>query len=72
MRSFAGGVHAKVVAAATESGATCSRSTGSAARYLAQSPQFYKQIMVGVFERVYEIGPVFHASRTTPHDTFAQ
>ena len=36
---------------------TCSRSTGSVARaYLAQSPQFYKQIMVGVFERVYEVG----------------
>ncbi|HEV7216511.1 MAG TPA: amino acid--tRNA ligase-related protein, partial [Chloroflexota bacterium] len=34
--------------------------------YLAQSPQFYKQIMVGVFERVFEIGPVFRAE---PHDT---
>ncbi|HUS14649.1 MAG TPA: aspartate--tRNA(Asn) ligase [Chloroflexia bacterium] len=34
--------------------------------YLAQSPQFYKQIMVGVFERVYEVGPVFRAE---PHDT---
>lgn len=34
--------------------------------YLAQSPQFYKQTMVGVFERVYEIGPVFRAE---PHDT---
>ena len=33
---------------------------------LAQSPQFYKQIMVGVFERVYEVGPVFRAE---PHDT---
>ncbi|MGH2442396.1 MAG: aspartate--tRNA(Asn) ligase [Chloroflexota bacterium] len=29
--------------------------------YLAQSPQLYKQIMVGVFERVFEIGPVFRA-----------
>lgn len=29
--------------------------------YLTQSPQFYKQIMVGVFERVFEIGPVFRA-----------
>ena len=27
--------------------------------YLAQSPQFFKQIMVGVFERVFEIGPAF-------------
>lgn len=34
--------------------------------YLAQSPQFYKQIMVGVFERVYEIGPVYRAEE---HDT---
>lgn len=29
--------------------------------YLAQSPQLYKQIMVGVFERVFEIAPVFRA-----------
>src|SRR5581483_9206059 len=29
--------------------------------YLAQSPQLYKQIMVGVFERVFEIGHVFRA-----------
>lgn len=34
--------------------------------YLAQSPQFYKQIMVGVFERVYEVGPVFRAEE---HDS---
>lgn len=34
--------------------------------YLAQSPQFYKQTMVGVFERVFEIGPVFRAE---PHFT---
>ena len=34
--------------------------------YLAQSPQFYKQQLVGVFERVYEVGPVFRAE---PHDT---
>ncbi len=36
--------------------------------YLAQSPQLYKQIMVGVFERVYEVAPVWrmeehHTSR---------
>ena len=30
---------------------------------LAQSPQLYKQVMVGVFERVYEIGPVFRAEK---------
>jgi len=29
--------------------------------YLAQSPQLYKQIMVGVYERVYEVAPVFRA-----------
>lgn len=34
--------------------------------YLAQSPQFYKQMMVGVFERVFEAGPVFRAEK---HDT---
>ena len=31
--------------------------------FLAQSPQFYKQTMVGVFERVYEVGPVFRAEK---------
>ena len=31
--------------------------------FLAQSPQFYKQTMVGVFERVYEIAPVFRAEK---------
>jgi len=34
--------------------------------FLAQSPQFYKQIGVGVFERVFEVGPVF---RKEPHFT---
>ena len=34
--------------------------------YLAQSPQFYKQMMVGVYERVFEVGPVFRAEK---HDT---
>lgn len=33
---------------------------------LAQSPQFYKQMLVGVFERVFEIGSVFRAE---PHFT---
>jgi nondiscriminating aspartyl-tRNA synthetase len=38
---------------------------------LAQSAQFYKQIMVGVFERVYETNPTFRAepSATTRHMT---
>ena len=34
--------------------------------YLAQSPQLYKQILTGVFERVFEIGTVFRAE---PHFT---
>lgn len=34
--------------------------------YLAQSPQLYKQAMVGVYERVFEIAPVFRAEH---HDT---
>jgi nondiscriminating aspartyl-tRNA synthetase len=57
----------KVVGSATESGASVFRLDwfGRPA-YLAQSPQFYKQLMVGVFERVYEVGPVFRAE---PHDT---
>lgn len=29
--------------------------------YLTQSPQLYKQILVGVFERVYEVAPVWRA-----------
>lgn len=38
---------------------------------LAQSPQFYKQMMVGAFERVYEIGHSYRAepSATTRHLT---
>ena len=34
--------------------------------FLAQSPQLYKQMAVGIFERVYEVGPVFRAE---PHAT---
>jgi nondiscriminating aspartyl-tRNA synthetase len=57
----------KIVASATESGANVFQLDyfGRPA-YLAQSPQFYKQIMVGVFERVYEVAPVFRAE---PHAT---
>jgi nondiscriminating aspartyl-tRNA synthetase len=57
----------KIVASATESGANVFKLDyfGRPA-YLAQSPQFYKQMMVGVFERVFEVGPVFRAE---PHDT---
>ncbi|MFE0024859.1 aspartate--tRNA(Asn) ligase [Amycolatopsis sp. NPDC059021] len=57
----------KIVATATESGANVFE-IGFFGRpaYLAQSPQFFKQALVGVFERVYEVGPVFRAE---PHDT---
>jgi nondiscriminating aspartyl-tRNA synthetase len=57
----------KIVASATESGANVfAIDYFGRPAYLAQSPQFYKQTMVGVFERVYEVGPVFRAE---PHDT---
>ncbi|HYK33925.1 MAG TPA: aspartate--tRNA(Asn) ligase [Streptosporangiaceae bacterium] len=57
----------KIVQSATESGANVFAIDyfGQPA-FLAQSPQFFKQAMVGVFERVYEVGPVFRAE---PHDT---
>ena len=55
----------KIAAAGAEGGANIFSYFGEQA-YLAQSPQFYKQMMVGVFERVYEIAPVFRAEK---HDT---
>jgi nondiscriminating aspartyl-tRNA synthetase len=57
----------KIVESATESGANVfGIDYFGRPAYLAQSPQFYKQAMVGVFERVFEVGPVFRAE---PHDT---
>jgi nondiscriminating aspartyl-tRNA synthetase len=57
----------KIVGTVTESGANVfALDYFGRPAYLAQSPQFYKQTMVGVFERVYEVGPVFRAE---PHDT---
>jgi nondiscriminating aspartyl-tRNA synthetase len=57
----------KFVESATESGANVfAVDYFGGPAYLAQSPQFYKQQLVGVFERVYEVGPVFRAE---PHDT---
>jgi nondiscriminating aspartyl-tRNA synthetase len=52
----------KLVGSATEGGANVFK-LGYFDRdaYLAQSPQIYKQIMVGIFERVFEIGPAFRA-----------
>lgn len=57
----------KLVSAGAEGGANIFRLDyfGKEA-YLAQSPQVYKQMMVGVYERVFEIGPVFRAEK---HDT---
>jgi nondiscriminating aspartyl-tRNA synthetase len=57
----------KLVGTATEGGANVFAVEYFQQRaYLAQSPQFYKQTMVGVFERVFEVGPVFRAE---PHST---
>ena len=57
----------KIVGMSTESGANVFAVDyfGEKA-FLAQSPQLYKQTLVGVFERVFEVGPVFRAE---PHDT---
>ncbi len=62
----------KLLAAATEGGAEVFKLDyfGKEAT-LAQSAQFYKQMMVGVFERGYEIGATYRAepSATTRHMT---
>ncbi len=57
----------KIVATSTEGGANLfGVDYFGRQAFLAQSPQFYKQTLVGVFERVFEVGPVFRAE---PHDT---
>src|SRR5919204_4343338 len=57
----------KIVASRTESGANVFALDYFGRRaYLAQSPQFYKQMMVGALERVFEVGPAFRAE---PHET---
>ncbi|HEV2126410.1 MAG TPA: aspartate--tRNA(Asn) ligase, partial [Chloroflexota bacterium] len=57
----------KLVGTATEGGANVfTVDYFGRPAYLSQSPQLYKQILVGVFERVYEVGPAFRAE---PHDT---
>lgn len=57
----------KIVASATEGGANFFKiKYFDRSAYLAQSPQFYKQISVGIFERVFEVGTVFRAE---PHFT---
>jgi len=62
----------KIVAQNAEGGANLFRMEYFGRRaYLAQSPQFYKQAMVPVYERVFEIGPVFRAEKsfTSKHTT---
>lgn len=60
----------KIVARGAEGGANIFRLDyfGKKAE-LAQSPQFYKQTMVGVYDRVFEVAPVFRAEKhnTTRH-----
>ncbi len=57
----------KLVSAAAEGGADVFEVDYFGRRvYLAQSPQLYKQILVGVYERVFEIAPAFRAEK---HDT---
>jgi len=63
----------KLMGSASESGAELfSLKYFDTTAYLAQSPQFYKQMaMAAGFNRVFEIGPVFRAnpSFTSRHDT---
>jgi aspartyl-tRNA synthetase len=63
----------KLMGSASESGAELFRvDYFEQSAYLAQSPQFYKQMaMAGGFGKVFEIGPVFRAnpSFTSRHDT---
>jgi len=57
----------KIVATATESGAALFPiSYFDREAFLSQSPQLYKEVLTGAFERVFEIGPIFRAEE---HDT---
>jgi len=54
----------KLTAAATEGGANVFKLDYFEHKaFLGQSPQFYKQIMVGVYERVFTVGTVFRAEK---------
>lgn len=69
-RSFTPFHSPKILAEATEGGAeTFTLDYFGKQATLAQSAQFYKQIMVGVYERVFEIGGTYRAepSTTTRH-----
>lgn len=57
----------KIIGAATEGGTEVFKiKYFDRDAYLAQSPQFYKQMMLGTFERVYETNFVYRAE---PHNT---
>ncbi|MEM2266013.1 MAG: aspartate--tRNA(Asn) ligase, partial [Candidatus Hadarchaeales archaeon] len=57
----------KIVATATESGAALFPITYfEREAFLSQSPQLYKEVLTGCFDRVFEIGPIFRAEE---HDT---
>ena len=63
----------KLIGAASESGADVFEvKYFDRSAYLAQSPQFYKQVaMASGFERIFEVGPVFRAEKsfTNKHTT---
>ncbi len=57
----------KIVATATESGAALFPiSYFEREAFLSQSPQLYKEVLTGCFERVFEVGPIYRAEE---HDT---
>lgn len=57
----------KIVATATESGAALFPITYfEREAFLSQSPQLYKEVLTGCFDRVFEVGPIFRAEE---HDT---
>lgn len=59
----------KLISAASEGGANVFKvSYFKSDAFLAQSPQFYKQMAICAdFERVYEVGPVFRAENSFTH-----
>lgn len=60
----------KIIATATEGGAALfPLAYYDREAFLAQSPQLYKEQLVGAFEKVFEIGPIFRAEKfhTTRH-----
>jgi nondiscriminating aspartyl-tRNA synthetase len=57
----------KIVGSATESGASLFPiSYFEREAFLSQSPQLYKEVLTGCFDKVFEIGPIFRAEE---HDT---